>query len=336
MDALMRITTLLPVALLLSACSITNPADERAQGLSRLGEQLFSDPRLSADGITSCASCHDPLRAFTDGRKISVGAFGRPSTRNAPSLLDLEDMESFFWDGRLDDLHETLLQPFTAPNELANPSIDHVVQVVKDIPSYRRDFQKVLNGRSLDERALTDAIAAYLENLDRGTNRYELAQEGGSALSAEEKRGLALFEGKAQCAACHTPGTTALTDNQFHHAGIGFERASGRIKSLVERIDDAQRSRSQLGNLILEDEEVAELGRFVTTRKAADIGGFRTPALRNVANTAPYMHDGSVPTLEEAVDRELYYRGIASGRPIALTVDEQRQLLAFLHSLSLE
>lgn len=331
-----------PLLLTLVACARVEPAGSEAPGaLAAIGAQLFTDPRLSADGTTSCATCHDPALAFTDARAVSIGVFGRAGTRNAPSLLDLDHDHALFWEGRETDLAQAVLQPFTNPTELGHADLQAVVDAVRALPTYREDFEKAIGRAAPEAGDIGAALVAYLQRLDRGSTRFERAQRDGrldALLSQEERAGLALFSGKAQCASCHTLGDNGgpFTDHRFHHAGIGFERIAGNLAPLLSRIDDARKAGAPMGQLILQDAEVAELGRFVVSGNAQDIGAFRTPTLRNVANTAPYMHDGSVPTLEAAIERELYYRGLFTGRPVQLTVEEQRQLAAFLRTLSIE
>jgi cytochrome c peroxidase len=155
-----------------------------------------------------------------------------------------------------------------------------------------------------------------------------------SALNAPAQRGLVLFTGRAQCASCHLVDAreAALTDGRFHSVGVGLGDIAAELPVLVRRVvqaDEAGRDR-----LVTRDPAIAALGRFVVNRDPASIGAFRTPDLRNVALTAPYMHDGSVPTLEEAVEREVYYRGQKNGQVIALTAGERQDLVAFLQALS--
>lgn len=333
----MRISLILLGLAVLCACTrMQGPAT--VADLETVGAQLFSDPRLSADGAVSCATCHDPERVFTDGKQVSLGVFGRQGTRNAPSLLDLDLFDTFFWDGRETSLDVVVLQPFTNPTELGHDDLQAVLDTLHSIPEYRAGFAAALGRERPDAGDLAGALAAFLNSVERGESRYErfLATGDPSILTKDEHAGLALFRGKAQCGECHTPDLGAFADNRFHHAGIGFERVAGNLAPLLARIDRLESEGEPLGRLVLQDADIAELGRFVATRRPRDLGAFRTPTLRNVANTAPYMHDGSVTTLEEAIERELYYRGISLGRPINLTVEERHQLAAFLRALSIE
>lgn len=331
------ISPLVVITIAISGCDGPHRERQRSDAAA-LGEKLFLDARLSADGRTNCGTCHDPTRAFTDGNRTSTGAYGRTGTRNATSLLDVRHIEAFFWDGRERDLTEVVLQPLTNAVEHGNADLPAVVETLRSIPEYRTGFMRAF-GRPPDRENIGQALVEYVLSIDPGTTRLEryLASGEEALLTHDERAGLGLFKGKAGCAGCHVVDNDALlTDRNFHHAGVGFDRIAGGIAPLLQRIDAAERAGLPLGRLALEDPDIAELGRFAATREPAHLGAFRTPSLRNVANTGPYMHDGSVPTLEAAIDRELYYRGIALGRPISLTVEERQQLLAFLHALSIE
>ena len=318
---------------------MSTTGEPRRPDLVKLGEALFKDTRLSADGRVSCSTCHNPSLGFTDGRDLSRGASERIGTRNAISLLDVATVETFFWDGREMDLEVVVLQPLTNAIEHGNPDLDAVEETLNSIPEYREQFRRVFRNPP-DAKTTGEALAAYIRSLDRGVTRFERHQSknDSSPLTHDELAGLALFQGKAKCASCHIieDDTAPLTDGKFHHAGIGFGRIAGNIAMLLDRIREAELRGDAPGHLILGDQEIAELGRFAVTKDPADLGAFRTPSLRNVANTAPYMHDGSVATLSSAIERELYYRSIALGRPITLTVEEQQQLLEFLQTLSVE
>jgi len=166
-------------------------------------------------------------------------------------------------------------------------------------------------------------------------DRYQYGQDS-KALSAGAQRGLALFRGRAKCSDCHVIGKdyALFTDNDFHSVNIGLQRIAPRLAELTTRLVKARQVGASLDQTVLSEEDLAELGRFAVTLKPADIGKFRTPSLRNVALTAPYMHDGSVATLEAAVEMELYNRGTDMGRPLILTPQERSDLVALLQSLS--
>lgn len=323
---------------LMAGCDLAEDRPAAAARAQReLGELLFFDARLSADGKISCASCHDPARHFADGRAVSSGVHGRHGTRNAPSLLGVADLPAFFWDGREARLEEVVLMPYTNRNEMGLSSRRALLAKLDALQEYAGRFDPSPDGTgSANERAVANALVAYLRSLPRASNGYDMHTASGRGMNDAELRGLALFNGKAACSDCHRitaePQQT-LTDHRFHHAGIGFDKVVGDIAQALQRLPPPGHDQA-LGDVLLSDRRLSELGRFAATRKAEDMGAFRTPSLRNVALTAPYLHDGSAPDLASAVDRELYYRGLATGAPVLLTVAERRDLLAFLLALN--
>lgn len=319
----------------------TGPHEALLPGYSRsdaisLGRALFFDRTLSADGRVSCADCHDPHRSFSDARDVSVGIHGYRGTRNAPDLRDALRYTSLFWDGREHALETVVLQPFTNTREMGLADLAALEQRVNAQPRYRRWTGVGHVPGRLDAQMIAHGLVQYLRSLPLPPTRYDRSLADPSVLDDDERAGLTLFAGKAACAECHLlTGTPALlTDQRFHHAGIGFEQVAGNVVAMLARMDAARTAQRSLGDLILAEQDIAGLGRFAITQRPVDLGAFRTPSLRNVARTAPYMHDGSVATLEQAVEREIYYRSLGQGRAVNLTVTEQRQLTAFLHALS--
>lgn len=266
-----------------------------------LGRRLFADTLLSRDRTISCRSCHDPARAFTDGRTLAVGVGGRKGKRNTPTLINRALGEAFFWDGRSGTLAEQARGPIENPLEMALP-IDEAVRRLAGDSRYRRAFLEAFE-RAPSPETLGAALAAYEQTIFSTASPFDrfIAGDPG-ALSPAAHRGLALFGGKAGCGACHAG--TNFTDEAYHALGVG-------------------------------DDE----GRAAITRDPSDRGAFKTPTLREVARTAPYMHDGSLATLREVI--EYYDRG-GSGkadvdprvRPLGLTAEDKEDLLAFLESLS--
>ena len=256
-----------------------------------LGRRLFFDRRLSRDGSLACSSCHDPARAFSDGRSVAVGVVGRQGRRNAPALINRGYGRSFFWDGRVLTLEEQVLQPIQDRNEM-------------DL-----SFPEVAARVGLPAEEISRALASYARSILSGDSPFDRFINGDrGALSAEQQAGLQLFRGKANCVACHVGPN--LSDERFHNTGVAWRE--GRLE------DD---------------------GRFAVTGKAEDRGAFKTPTLREVARTAPYMHDGSLPTLEEVID--FYDRGGRTNpnldpeiRLLRLSPAEKRDILAFLCSLA--
>jgi cytochrome c peroxidase len=276
-----------------------------------LGKRLFFDPILSRDRSVACVFCHDPGRAYTDGRTVAIGVFGRRGTRNAATLINRRYGVSFFWDGRMPTLEEQVLQPIQDPKEM-DLTLGEAVTRLKDHQNYPQLFQSAF-GAEVSVEGLSRALAGYLRTIlsaDAPVDRY--ATGDSEALSAQAVQGLKIFRGKGNCTACHAGPT--YTDERFHNTGVAWREPSAT---------SGQPGRFQ-------DE-----GRFVVTGKVEESGAFKTPTLREIAWTAPYMHDGSLATLSDVVeffdrggnlnpclDREL--------RPLRLSADEKRALEVFL------
>jgi cytochrome c peroxidase len=302
-----------------------------------MGRRIFFDARLSADGKVSCAFCHQPSKAFTDGRATSLGAYGQVSSRNTPSLLNVSLSKVLFWDGRGAALSEHAIDALFNPVEHGLKDFEQVKQTISSDDSLAKLFFSAF--RKAPETAwasdIRQAVAAYLETLRSGNSPFDLYFYGkkAGAMPASAARGLELFRGRGGCSSCHTIETSwaLFSDQGFHSLGIGRERFERQLPALVSRLQSIDPDR--LGHYVLAEPDLAALGRFAVSRKPQDLGKFRTPSLRNVALTAPYMHDGSVATLEEAIDLELYYRSF-SGRPILLSPDEKQDLAEFLRALT--
>ena len=324
-----------------SIVAIAGQASDREAALVRLGQALFFDAHLSRDGSTSCASCHQPARYFADGLTTSRGVGGAVGSRNAPSLLNVSQADSQFWDGRARTLEEQALAPMLNPREMAMPGLDAVVDAVRHGDGYRRLFAEAY-GVHRDEDIHIDlvarALSAYERSLTLADSPFDRQVFGGEvgALSPQAERGRQLFVGAAACASCHTVGRdgASFTDNRFHSLSVGLQQIGDRLAPLTLKVAELRRQGRSADEIVLADRDFAALGRFVVTLDPADLGAFRTPSLRNVAQTAPYMHDGSVATLEEAVDDEVYYRSSENGRPLLLTPGERSDLVAFLQSLT--
>ena len=306
-----------------------------------LGQRLFNDVHLSADGSVSCASCHQPSKQFSDDRPVSIGTGGLHGTRNAPSLLALgsSDEGAFFWDGRRADLKQAVMDPFTNPVEMGLPGKTVLQDRLRGDVHYQTAFAIAFpdHGTAITDAEISAALAAYVRSLNTETSPYDRYAGGhdAQALSPLAQLGLGLFKGKADCVACHRlEGSPApLTDHGYHRTGVGMESIATELPVLTQGVIDRSLKGYAVGDRVATHANEAQLGRFNVTLNPADIGMFRTPSLRHVAQTAPYMHDGSVPTLEEAIDREIYYRGLQNGRPLNLSVEERRALAAFLQSL---
>lgn len=303
-----------------------------------LGKTLFQDKRLSADGTVSCASCHQPGQAFADGLALARGVGRRLGTRNTPSIINAAFLATQFWDGRRDTLEAQVQDPLLNPTEHGLRNAAQLVDIVRRDPHYRTRFRQAFgraNG-SITVENVARAIAAFERTLIAGDSPFDRHAYGHdqAALSEAAGRGLTLFRGRAKCESCHQIGPTSamLTDNRFHSLGVGFKKIEPRLAEMTLAL--ARSGGHNIDHAILSQADIAELGRFVVTHDPADIGRFKTPSLRNVALTAPYMHDGSVATLAEAVDLEVYYRGIAANRPLVLTPQEKADLVEFLKALT--
>ncbi|MFN8066357.1 MAG: cytochrome c peroxidase [Vicinamibacterales bacterium] len=264
-----------------------------------LGRRLFADTRLSKDGTIACTSCHDPERAFTKPDAVSPGVFGRKGRRNSPTILNRAWGRVFFWDGRAATLEQQVLMPIQDPNEM-DLTLEEASQRVE-----------------LPVDKIAAALATYVRAQMSGDTRYDRFNNGErSALSAQERNGLRVFQGRGNCLMCHVG--TNFTDEKLHNTGIAWVPASSEAGASGRFVDD---------------------GAFEVTGKPEDRGAFKTPTLREVGRTAPYMHDGSLATLEEVVD--YYDRG---GRPnpnldrdmqrLDLPDEDKRDLVAFLRTLS--
>ena len=262
------------------------------------GRQLFSDTRLSRDGTVSCATCHDPARAFSKPDPVTPGVFGRKGARNAPTLVNLAWASSFFWDGRAFSLEEQVLKPIADPNEMDLDPAEAARRV----------------GLTRDE--LGRRLATYVRSLLSGNSRYDRYMNGDrTALTDEEQRGLRLFTGRGMCLSCHDG--PHLSDGRAHNTGLTWQPADERAGTPGRFLDR---------------------GAEAISGRATEVGAFKTPTLRDVSRTAPYMHDGSLSTLEEVVD--FYDRGGRPNpnldremRPLEFTEDAKRALVAFLKTL---
>lgn len=270
-----------------------------------LGRQLFFDPRLSGDNRMSCATCHLPEKAFGDGVALSKGDGDKLLSRNTPTLLNVGFLESFNWDGRAKSLEEQALGPIQSPEEM-NQDLAELERELNAVPGYVEQFQKVFKS-SVTRDGIAKLLAAFQRTLVTKPSPFDRYLAGDkAALSAEAKKGLELFEGSAGCVRCHQG--PLLSDGQLYRLGVSFK-----------------------------DEGLAAV-----TGKKEDKGKFRTPSLRSIAQTGPYMHDGSKKTLAEVV--EFYYRGVPTTTPDGLPLDVQpllgqsyseiSSLVAFLESLT--
>lgn len=273
--------------------------------LATLGRELFFEKRMSLNGTTACASCHRPEFAFADNRRFSIGQRGQPTKRNTPSLLNRPTVGFEFWDGRATSLLNQATSPLEDDEEMAN-SIEEVCRRLEGIEYYSKKFYVTFGKRRISPERLSHALVAFEETLRSGLSDYERMKESGT-LAGSIRRGEELFSGKGKCSTCHLGPN--FTDERFHNTGVAWKTSK-------------------------------DLGRGALSGRLEDSRAFKTPTLRELVWTAPYMHDGSLPSLDAAVEH--YLTGGAPLdpfldpiiRPVGLTPDERRDLIAFLRSLS--
>lgn len=288
--------------------SVPYPEDNQySKAREDLGEMLYFDPRLSGSGITSCASCHNPSFSWTDGMPRAVGHGHKVLGRKSPTILNLAWTPKLMWDGRFNSLEEQALGPIAAEVEM-NMALDGekgLVKKIKSIPGYQPLFAKAYPGEEITAQLIGKAIGLYERGVVSGKAPFDKFIEGNSkALTASAQRGFELFNGKANCAQCHSGWS--FSDGSFHDIGVPGD----------------------------------DIGRGKFLKLKSQQFAFKTPGLRNIAQRAPYMHDGSESTLEQVID--FYDQGGRVKReslsemmkPLHLTTSQKSDLVAFLNSLT--
>ena len=270
-----------------------------------LGKALFFDPRLSDSNQMSCATCHNPSFSWTDGLPISIGRNNKKMTRATPTILNVAYSRKFFWDGRARSLEEQAVGPIKSAIEM-NQSMEVLVDELKSIIGYRKMFEKAYPGEGITETTIGKALATYERTIVSGFNSpFDRWLKGDQkAMSKSAQNGFKLFDGKARCSVCHSGPN--FTDGSFHNIGLNN------------------------GN---------DMGRFEFVKVASLKGAFKTPTLRNVSNTAPYMHNGELKTMEDVIDHYIDGgKGKANVSPdmkaIKLSKQEKADLIEFLDALS--
>lgn len=272
-----------------------------------LGKLLYFDKRLSADGTVACASCHAPEGAYTDNKAVSSGIKDQKGGRSAPTVFNRAYSLAQFWDGRAKSLEEQAAGPMANPIEMGNTH-EVVVKTLRAIPGYRARFKQVFGTEEFGIDEVTKAIATYERTVLSGNSPYDRYKAGNkTAMSASQIRGMDVYFNKAKCDQCHEG--INLTTNAYHNLGVGMDKPN------------------------------PDEGRSAVTKNPADYGAFKTPTLREIARTAPYMHDGSLATLEEVVD--FYDKGGTPNKnldermkPLKLSAQEKKDLVAFMKALS--
>jgi cytochrome c peroxidase len=344
-DALARPKSLrqigLPDGAVLAAIPPDNPQTPEKIAL---GQKLFFDGRLSADGTVACGTCHDPARAFTDGRPVSIGIHGRAGQRNAPTILNALFNKTQFWDGRVNTLEEQAALPIVNTVEMGQPSLDAAVARIAAIGEYRRAFRSAF-GRPPNGPDLLRAIASYERTQLAFDSPFDHYISGDThAIDASATRGWIVFNTRGRCNKCHAltedkRDTSNFTDNEYHNIGIGIVRhnvvaLARQAEQLINSGDSAA-----IDNAAIQT-EMSALGRFLISKKEADIAAFKTPNLRNVLVTGPYFHDGSQETLWDVVDHYNKGDGLHNPyldediQPLALKEADIDDVVAFLASLT--
>ena len=310
-----------------------------------LGRKLFMDRRLSPNNTMSCAMCHVPEQGFAANEiGTAIGVTGRSLRRNAPTLLNVAYVGQLFHDGRESTLEHQAWAPLLNPVEMGNPSVVSVAGKIRAMPDYVGRFEAAFDGRGPDEGTVGAALASYQRTLVSGNSRFDRWRYGRErqALGDAEQAGFAVFAGKGRCVACHSIGEQAalFADGQFHNTGIGWARSQAPRRMHAVRLAEGVFAPVADADLrTVSDPLQLDEGRAEVTRAPADRWAYRTPSLRNVALTGPYMHDGSLATLEEVI--EFYQRGGIDNplrdrllRPLQLSSEDKRNLAAFLRSLN--
>ena len=276
-----------------------------------LGRQLFFDERLSFDGSRSCYSCHVCEKGLTDGLAKAIGAGNKQLTRSSPTLWNIGYHKEFYWDGRSGSLEKQAMAAWQGGNMGAKDHEDEIVGKINALAGYRSQFQNVFKSDATKENIM-QAIAAFERTIISGDTAWDKFRAGNqSALSEEAKRGWQVFQ-DAKCTNCHDG--VLFTDQQYHNVGVGMDKP----------------------------EAEQDKGRFNATKKPEDTGAFKTPTLRDISESAPFFHDGSAATLEDAVDfmlgggRDNPYLDKKNLQKREITKEQRADLLAFLRSLNVD
>ena len=318
----------------------------------QLGDKLFNDKRFSSTGEVSCATCHDPKKAFTDSPLVtSEGINKLTGTRNAPTVINAAYYKLFFWDGRSIDMEDQAQHPIINPVEMGLANHEPVLKIVRTDPEYVAAFRKAFDKEpaQVTMKEVQQAIASFERTIVSGDSPFDRWHFGGDAraVSEQAKRGFDVFLNKGRCVSCHVieENQALFTDNRFHNIGVGINRIQGAVGQLAPAFLKAKASGADVDKTVLANPKASELGRFAVTETLDEIGAFKTSTLRNVSVTAPFMHDGSLKTLRDVVEH--YDNGgitrktdpvndfLSGGiRPLNLTEEEITDLVAFLETLT--
>jgi len=337
---------------LLGLPSVPIPANNpQTPAKIELGDKLFHDKRFSVDGTVSCAKCHDDKLAFTDNLVVSAGHNGLTGTRNAPTVLNAAFNHSQFWDGREPDLEGQSKQPLINPVEHGLANYEPILEIIRKDPDYPAAFQAVfgINSEKITIDHIAKAIASFERTLVAGNSPFDRYYFKGQtdAMTDAQIRGFNLFTGQGRCVSCHTieQDQALFTDSRFHNIGVGINQIQQDIPRLTKAFLEAKNKGGNVDVMVLSDKKSSELGRFAVTDELSQIGAFKTPTLRNVELTGPYMHDGSLLTLKDVM---IHYNNggvtnpgdpvnafLSGGiRPLNLTDAQLEDLVAFMKALT--
>jgi cytochrome c peroxidase len=286
---------------------VAPPGNPPSSDKIRLGKELYFDPRLSADGTVSCATCHNPALGWSDEGPTSKGIRGQFGGRRAPPVSNAAYSPLQFWDGRSPSLEDQAKGPIQNPIEMGN-SHQAMIQTVSAIDAYKEEFKAVFGEGPITVDQVAEAIAAFERTVVTTDSRFDRYARGdGSALTALEREGLEIFNGKAHCTSCHWG--PYFSDGRFHNLGVPPK-----------------------------DPKKPDVGRYAVTKDPRDMGAFKTPTVRDAARRPPYLHDGSEKTLESLID--FYDRGGGKDPnldplmvPLGLSKQEKAALVAFIKAL---
>ena len=326
--------------------SFTPPDNPITDAKAKLGDMIFDEKRISSDGSVACNTCHSPRNGFTTHTPASRGVGDQIGKRNAPSILNAMFYKSMFWDGRAATLEEQATLPILNPIEMGQKDPKDVVAKLAAIPEFVEAFQKVFD-RAPNWEDMGKALAAFERSRLSTEAPFDRFLHGDKkALNESQLRGWSLFTGKARCGSCHTydPALPLFGDNRFHNTGVAagkpdFNQLAKRAaESAAKGNSAAAGNQAEIDRLALETDD-SELGRFLVTQKREDMGAFKTPFLRDVLLTGPYMHDGSLETLWDVI--EFFNQGgernpflDAEMKPLGLTASEVDDLANFLGALT--
>ena len=312
-----------------------------------LGKKLFFDRRLSLNNTVSCGMCHVPEQGFTNNEiKTAVGVEGRSNLRNTPTLINIAFSKFLFHDAREYSLENQVWQPVLAHTEMAMPSFGFTIRKLELISGYKELFDKAFPGQGINMENFGKAIASYERSLISGNSKFDKWYYGRdeSAVNEKVKKGFDIFMGKGNCSGCHNVGikSALFFDDKLHNTGIGYAESMGLLKNKKTRVQLAPGEYVDVDDNIIksvnQQKKMNDLGLYTITENPSHRWLFKTPGLRNISLTAPYMHNGIFSSLDEVID--FYNEGGFQNellspmiKKLNLSLNEKNNLKLFLESL---